>query len=97
MHGSAIRFPYMHYSQYAVSDDRINGAADDGETCESHRVGYASDLLNCYVANDADGDTGHRPRRESCRMLRSLYVRRKGAQSGISMMPARLIRFVSHD
>lgn len=52
------------------SDDRSN-AADDGETSDSHRVGYASDLLNCEVSGESGpgcvhGDVDHVARAIDC-------------------------------
>lgn len=52
------------------SDDRVNTDAD-GETSESHRVGYASDLLNCAVSGEAGpgcshGDIDHVQRAVDC-------------------------------
>jgi hypothetical protein len=42
------------------SDDRSNSPRDDsGETSESHRVGYASDLLNCAVSGEAGAGCTH--------------------------------------
>jgi hypothetical protein len=51
------------------SDDRSN--ADDDETSESHRVGFAADLLNCEVSGESGsgcvhGDCDHVGRAVDC-------------------------------
>jgi hypothetical protein len=48
-------FPNAGRDDFA--DNRVN--TDDDETFESHRVGYASDLLNCQVSGEAGPGCSH--------------------------------------
>lgn len=79
------------------SDDRSN--ADDGETSESHRVGYASDLLNCQVAGNVDcvhGDVDHVAKAVDCLtgyMADDAMRKRNLADAG----RAHTVRFASND